>query len=69
MKGTNTDAKDEYGDHIVVYNLKNDGFVTIGLKYHDFQRFRSTHEQTDPEFEIVAQGRSASSITIKYSPV
>lgn len=69
LKGTDTDVKDEYGGNIVVYNENNDGFVTIGLKYKYFQRFRSTHEQTEPEFEIIAQGRTKGSTNIKYSSV
>ena len=69
LKGTDTDAKTEYGGNIYLIHGEHDGYVTIGINYQDYQRFRATHEQTDPEFEIVAQGRSPEENNVQYSPV
>ena len=57
MKGGNTDATLEYPE--LSFSGQNNGAFELSLNYPDYTKYRATHEQTNPEFEISAQGHEA----------
>ena len=55
-KGTDTDVLSEgKWPELTLEDAKDDGNVSFQMKWAAYQ-WRATHEQTEPEFEIVARG-------------
>lgn len=66
-KGTDTDVIAEGNwPEIKLESPNKDGKVTISLEWNEY-KWRQSHEATEPEFEIIAQGRQPTNLEPELS--